>query len=130
MTSGQRQKAIEYAIKNNIDFDASDLVDQDSLQTQAKAVAYALAYNRSLKSLFLVHCSINHEAQRHISAGVVSNNRLALRKLTGFDVGRKYKLEMSNFIHSLSHTDILVPFSSYSGDHHPWLSRGFEALDK
>jgi hypothetical protein len=56
----------------------------------AKAVAYALAYNRSLQSLFLVHCTINHEGQRHISAGVVSNSRLALRKLTGFDIGRKY----------------------------------------
>lgn len=56
----------------------------------AKAVAYALAYNRSLQSLFLVHCTINHEGQRHISAGIVSNSKLALRKLTGFDVGRKY----------------------------------------
>jgi Ran GTPase-activating protein (RanGAP) involved in mRNA processing and transport len=57
--------------------------------TAAKAVAYALAYNHSLESLFLVHCSINHEGQRHISAGVVSNNRTNLRKLTGFDMGRK-----------------------------------------
>lgn len=55
----------------------------------AKAVAYALAYNHSLRSLFLVHCNINHEGQRHISAGVVSNSRIALRKLTGFDMGRK-----------------------------------------
>eukprot|EP00980_Cylindrotheca_fusiformis_P030276 scaffold24618_cov127-Cylindrotheca_fusiformis.AAC.9 len=53
----------------------------------AKAVAYALAYNQSLRSLYLVHCNINHEGQRHISAGIVSNSNIALRKLTGFRVG-------------------------------------------
>jgi Ran GTPase-activating protein (RanGAP) involved in mRNA processing and transport len=57
--------------------------------TAAKAVAYALAYNYSLVSLFLVHCSIGHEGQRHISAGVVSNSRTCLQKLTGFEIGRK-----------------------------------------
>jgi len=56
----------------------------------AKAVAYALAYNCSLEALFLVHCTINHEGQRHITAGIVSNARIALRKLTGFRIGRKY----------------------------------------
>ncbi|CAJ1957392.1 unnamed protein product [Cylindrotheca closterium] len=53
----------------------------------AKAVAYALAYNCSLEALFLVHCAINHEGQRHITAGIVSNARIALRKLTGFRIG-------------------------------------------
>lgn len=53
----------------------------------AKAVAFALAYNRSLISLSLVHCSIGHEGQRHISAGIVSNYRIALRELTGFNIG-------------------------------------------
>lgn len=57
----------------------------------AKLVAYALAYNRSLKSISLVHCSIEHEGQRHIAAGIVSNRGIALRKLTGFDLGRKYR---------------------------------------
>jgi Ran GTPase-activating protein (RanGAP) involved in mRNA processing and transport len=56
----------------------------------AKAVAYALAYNQSLQSLLLVHCSINHDGQRHISAGAVSNSRTGLRNLTGFPMGRKY----------------------------------------
>lgn len=56
----------------------------------AKAVAYALAYNQSLMSIFLVHCSINHEGKRHITAGAVSNCQTSLRNLTGFDVGRKY----------------------------------------
>lgn len=58
----------------------------------AKAVAYALAYNCSLESLYLVHCSIDHEGHRHISAGIVSNSRTALRKLTGFEIGCKYQI--------------------------------------
>jgi Ran GTPase-activating protein (RanGAP) involved in mRNA processing and transport len=56
----------------------------------SKLVAYALAYNRSLKSMSLVHCSIEREGQRHIAAGIVSNRGIALRKLTGFALGRKY----------------------------------------
>jgi NLR family CARD domain-containing protein 3 len=56
----------------------------------AKAVAFALAYNCSLKAIHLVHCSIGHDGQRHISAGIVSNSRTSLRKLTGFEMGRKY----------------------------------------
>jgi Ran GTPase-activating protein (RanGAP) involved in mRNA processing and transport len=53
----------------------------------AKAISYALAYNRTLQSLSLVHCNIGLEGQRHISAGVVSNSRSALRELSGFDLG-------------------------------------------
>jgi len=56
----------------------------------AKAVAYALAYNQSLRSIYLVHCSINHEGKRHITAGAVSNSMTSLRNLTGFEIGRKY----------------------------------------
>jgi Ran GTPase-activating protein (RanGAP) involved in mRNA processing and transport len=55
----------------------------------AKAVAYTLAYNHTLKSIYLVHCSINHEGKRHITAGAVSNAHTSLRNLTGFEVGRK-----------------------------------------
>lgn len=53
----------------------------------AKAISYALAYSRTLESLSLVHCNIGHEGERHISAGVVSNSRTALRELSGFDIG-------------------------------------------
>jgi len=53
----------------------------------AKSVAYALAYNCSLQSIFLVHCSIGHEEQRHICAGIVSNSRTTLKRLTGFEIG-------------------------------------------
>jgi len=55
----------------------------------AKSVAYALAYNCSLQSIFLVHCSIGHEEQRHIAAGIVSNSRTALDRLNGFEIGRE-----------------------------------------
>jgi len=55
----------------------------------AKAVAYALAYNRSLTALFLDHCMIERDGQRHIVAGVVSNSGISLRKLTGFRIGRE-----------------------------------------
>lgn len=56
----------------------------------AKAVAYALAHNCSLKALFLDHCSIQGESQRHITAGIVSNSRTKLEVLTGFQVGSKF----------------------------------------
>lgn len=56
----------------------------------AKSLAYALAFNCSLKSIFLVHCSIGHEEQRHIVAGIVSNSRTTLDRLNGFEIGRKY----------------------------------------
>lgn len=63
-------------------------VSGNTLDTSgAKAIAYALAYNRSLLSLVLVHCSVGSEGQRHISAGIVSNSRIALRELTGFNIG-------------------------------------------
>ncbi|KAG7356311.1 leucine rich repeat LRR-containing protein [Nitzschia inconspicua] len=53
----------------------------------AKAIAFAMAYNCSLKAIHLVHCSIDHDGQRHITAGIVSNSRTSLRKLTGFEIG-------------------------------------------
>jgi Ran GTPase-activating protein (RanGAP) involved in mRNA processing and transport len=63
-------------------------ISGNSIDTNsAKAISYALAYNRTLQSLSLVHCHIGHEGQRHISAGVVSNSRSALRELTGYDLG-------------------------------------------
>jgi Ran GTPase-activating protein (RanGAP) involved in mRNA processing and transport len=68
----------------------------------AKAVAYALAYNCSLTSIHLVHCSIDHEGQRHVSAGIVSNSRTALQKLTGFDIGRTYSPVLPSLFHFCS----------------------------
>ena len=68
----------------------------------SKAVAYALAYNQSLHSIFLVHCSVGHEAQRHITAGIVSNSHTALRQLTGFHLGRKLPCVCSGWCHSFS----------------------------
>ncbi len=45
MTTLQRQNAIDYAMKNNIEFDASKFVDKESLDTQAKAIAFAAKSN-------------------------------------------------------------------------------------
>jgi Ran GTPase-activating protein (RanGAP) involved in mRNA processing and transport len=53
----------------------------------AKAVAYALAYNSSLVSLFLDQCHISNEGRRHITAGIVSNSRTSLQVLKGFMLG-------------------------------------------
>ena len=57
----------------------------------AKSVAFALAYNCSLQSIFLIHCSIGHEELRHIAAGIVSNSRTSLHRMTGFGIGRKLR---------------------------------------
>ncbi|GKY99470.1 hypothetical protein MPSEU_000901300 [Mayamaea pseudoterrestris] len=53
----------------------------------SKAVSYALAYNSSLRELYLDNCSTGYSSQRHIVAGVVSNRRSSLSVLTGFAVG-------------------------------------------
>lgn len=53
----------------------------------AKSIAYALAYNVTLTSLSVVHCKIGAEGQRHITAGLVSNSRVALREFSGFAIG-------------------------------------------
>lgn len=53
----------------------------------AKAVAYALAYNTSLKYFFMDNCSASHESQRHITAGIVSNSDVKLLAVTGFRIG-------------------------------------------
>jgi Ran GTPase-activating protein (RanGAP) involved in mRNA processing and transport len=97
----------------------------------AKAVAYALAYNRSLQSLYLVHCTIGHEGQRHISAGAVSNCNTALRKLTGFDLGRK----LQNEFHCLFIFSFLTPHLSFffhlcSCNFNPRIPCGYRTLDK
>ena len=45
MTTLQRQHAVEYATRNNIKFDAKSLVGEESLKTQASALAYAAKNN-------------------------------------------------------------------------------------
>ena len=50
MTSLQRKHAIDYALKNNINIDSS-FIDEDSLQTQAKAIAYAAKTNTSISKI-------------------------------------------------------------------------------
>jgi len=53
----------------------------------AKALSYGIAYNTTLKYLYIDKCSVGYAAQRHIVAGIVSNRYSALRVLTGFPIG-------------------------------------------
>lgn len=63
------------------------------LDTNAsKAVSYALAYNKTIRKLYLDHCSLSYAAQRHIAAGIVSNSHLALRVMSGFPLGGESRL--------------------------------------
>eukprot|EP00751_Fragilariopsis_kerguelensis_P013414 CAMPEP_0170767472 /NCGR_PEP_ID=MMETSP0733-20121128/5773_1 /TAXON_ID=186038 /ORGANISM="Fragilariopsis kerguelensis, Strain L26-C5" /LENGTH=412 /DNA_ID=CAMNT_0011108625 /DNA_START=324 /DNA_END=1564 /DNA_ORIENTATION=- len=53
-------------------------------QNASKAVSYALAYNQSLQRLNIDSCSVGYSGQRHIVAGIVSNQYTRLQVLTGF----------------------------------------------
>jgi Ran GTPase-activating protein (RanGAP) involved in mRNA processing and transport len=55
----------------------------------AKAVSFALAYNTGLETVYMDNCQVGYSAQRHITAGIVSNQRAPLQQLTGFPMGRK-----------------------------------------
>lgn len=55
----------------------------------AKAVSFALAYNTALETIYMDNCQVGYSAQRHITAGIVSNQRAPLRQLTGFPMCRK-----------------------------------------
>mmetsp|Transcript_13889 Transcript_13889/g.19888 ORF Transcript_13889/g.19888 Transcript_13889/m.19888 type:complete len:851 (-) Transcript_13889:139-2691(-) len=62
---------------------SGNILDSNS----ARAVSYALALNKSLTELFVDNCSATYGAQRHITAGIVSNKMSALRILRGFSLG-------------------------------------------
>jgi Ran GTPase-activating protein (RanGAP) involved in mRNA processing and transport len=53
----------------------------------AKAISFALALNRWLQELYVDHCSFAFAAQRHITAGIVSNKQSTLSTVTGFSLG-------------------------------------------
>jgi Ran GTPase-activating protein (RanGAP) involved in mRNA processing and transport len=70
------------------------------LDTNAsKAVSYALAYNRTIRKLYIDHCSLSYAAQRHIAAGIVSNSSLALRVMSGFPLGGECFLVLPHQTH-------------------------------
>lgn len=69
------------------------------LDTNAsKAVSYALAYNKTIRKLYVDHCSLTYAAQRHIAAGIVSNSNLALRVMSGFPLGGTCDLMCSSLV--------------------------------
>ncbi|CAB9502975.1 Ribonuclease inhibitor [Seminavis robusta] len=53
----------------------------------AKAVSFALAYNTGLEIVYMDNCQVGYSAQRHITAGIVSNQKAPLQQLTGFPMG-------------------------------------------
>lgn len=55
----------------------------------ARALSYGIAYNATLKYLYIDKCSVGYAAQRHVVAGIISNRFAALRVLTGFPIGGK-----------------------------------------
>jgi len=65
----------------------------------AKSTSFALALNRSLQQIYLDHCSIAFTAQRHITAGIVSNKQSSLNTLTGFSLGGKFLIHRERECH-------------------------------
>ena len=65
------------------------------LDTNAsKAVSYALAYNKTIRKLYVDHCLLSYASQRHIAAGIVSNSNLALRVMSGFPLGGEFSVDL------------------------------------
>jgi Ran GTPase-activating protein (RanGAP) involved in mRNA processing and transport len=58
----------------------------------AKAVSFALAYNSVIKTVYMDNCQVGYSAQRHIVAGIVSNQKAPLEYLSGYPIGRKCSL--------------------------------------
>lgn len=61
-------------------------------QSSSKAISYALAYNTSLKAVYLDNSTAGYSSQRHIVAGIISNQNSSLRVFTGFDICRKSRI--------------------------------------
>ena len=110
-------------------------ISGNSIDTNAaKAISYALAYNRTLQSLSLVHCNIGHEGQRHISAGIVSNSHSALREVSGYDLGPVIvTLGFPAALESWSNDKILwflhKMWNHHRGSHESSMDREFNEVD-
>jgi len=85
--SGSGMRALMKAVAENRTLVSLSLSGNVIDTASAKAVAYVMAHNVALKSLFLDHCGIGDEGKRHVTAGIVSNCRTRLQTLTGFQVG-------------------------------------------
>ena len=80
-------KALMKSLAENASLETLTLSGNVLDTNASKAVSYALAYNRTLRRLYVDHCSLSYAAQRHIAAGIVSNSHLALRVMSGFPLG-------------------------------------------
>mmetsp|Transcript_58886 Transcript_58886/g.65962 ORF Transcript_58886/g.65962 Transcript_58886/m.65962 type:complete len:1032 (-) Transcript_58886:344-3439(-) len=77
-------KAIMKSLSENDSLQRLALCGIPMDQNASKAVSYALAYNQSLQRLNIDSCSVGYSGQRHIVAGIVSNQYTRLQVLTGF----------------------------------------------
>lgn len=87
-------------------------------QNSSKAVSYALAYNTSLKAVYLDNSTTGYSSQRHIVAGIISNQNSSLRVFTGFDICRKFRnlnIHRSRVVRPLSRTFLRL-FVTLSSD--------------
>jgi len=84
----------------------------------SKALSYALAYNSSLRAVYLDNCSTGYSSQRHIVAGIVSNRRSLLRVLTGFSIGRKSQHDQISYLPTFRR--FLQFLASFSLRTKPW----------
>ena len=85
--TGSGMRTLMKAVSENNELESLSLSGNTIDNGSAKAVAYALAHNKSLKALFLYHCKLQSEGQRHITAGIVSNSQTRLNIMTGFPIG-------------------------------------------
>jgi len=53
----------------------------------AKALAFGLHHNSTLRQIYLDHTGIAIAGERHIAAGLVGNKNLSLTRFTGFQLG-------------------------------------------
>jgi len=83
-------KAIMKSLSDNDSLKRLALCGIPMDQNASKAVSYALAYNQSLQRLNIDSCSVGYSGQRHIVAGIVSNQYTRLQVLTGFPLARKF----------------------------------------
>ena len=87
-------KAIMKSLSDNDSLKRLALCGIPMDQNASKAVSYALAYNQSLQRLNIDSCSVGYSGQRHIVAGIVSNQYTKLQVLTGFPLARKFNIRI------------------------------------
>ncbi|OEU06682.1 RNI-like protein [Fragilariopsis cylindrus CCMP1102] len=108
-------KAIMKSLSDNDSLKRLALCGIPMDQNASKAVSYALAYNQSLQRLNIDSCSVGYSGQRHIVAGIVSNQYTKLQVLTGFPLARKFNIRIYLSISLI--VQIMFSFFNYINSH-------------